>query len=122
MRIPIRKVELDGSIAMCYGNLIRGDLVKTYTVSTVNLVNEVGVEERGGNLHEHFSGWARSHPKAQEGYLYWPPGPAPCDPYIVHRSMLRHPSRAGLRLHDQEKTELAKAGGAASGSRPTPDT
>lgn len=110
LRLPLRLVELDGSISMSYVKLLRVDLVKSYEVSISNLTNMVGIEERAGNLHEHLSGWAASHPRAGEGYLYWPPGPAPCDPYIVHRSMLRHPARAGLRLHDQERVELDRIG------------
>jgi hypothetical protein len=115
MRIPLRLVELDGSISMSYVKLLRVDLVKSYELSIANLTNTVGITEKAGNLHEHLSGWAASHPRAAEGYLYWPPGPAPLDPFIVHRSLLRHPSRAGLRLHEQEAEMIASA---SSGSPP----
>ncbi len=112
MRIPLRLVELDGSISMCYVKLLRVDLVRSYELSIANLTNTHGITEQAGNLHEHISGWMRSHPRAAEGFLYWPAGPAPCDPYIVHRSMLRHPNRAGLRLHEQEAQEIARISGA----------
>jgi hypothetical protein len=108
MRIPLRLVELDGSISMSYVKLVRGDLVKSYDLSIANLINSAGIAEQAGNLHEHISGWMAAHPRAGEGYLYWPPGPGPLDPFIVHRSLLRHPLRAGLRMNEQEAAEIAK--------------
>ena len=108
MRQPLRLVELDGSISVTYVKLIRIDLVSEYRVSIANLINTFGVEEKAGNLQEHVGPWLDAHPQASKGYMYWPPGPGPLDPFIVHRSMLRHPARAGLRLHTQELTELAK--------------
>jgi hypothetical protein len=119
MRIPLRLVELDGSISMSYVKLLRVDLVRSYDLSIANLTNTLGIVEKAGNLHEHLTGWVASHPRAAEGYLYWPPGPAPLDPFIVHRSLLRHPARAGLRLHEQEAEMIARE---ASGSPPRPTT
>lgn len=110
MRIPLRLVELDGSISMSYVKMIRGDLVQSYELSIANLTNTAGVGEQAGNLHEHISGWMQKHPRAAEGYLYWPPGPAPLDPFIVHRSLLRHPLRAGLRMNEQEAEQIAARG------------
>lgn len=106
-RIPLRVVELGGAIQMNYAKLVRVDLIASYDVSIANVTNAAGVAERAGMLHEHIGGWLNAHPEASKGFLYWPPGPGPLDPFIVHRSMLRHPLRAGLRLHDQERVELA---------------
>ena len=110
MRQPLRLVELDGSISMSYVKLVRVDLVREYRVSIANLVNQMGIEEKAGNLHEHIGPWMQAHQQAAKGFLYWPPGPGPLDPFIVHRSMLRHPDRAGLRLHEQEAQELRRIG------------
>jgi hypothetical protein len=37
------------------------------------------------------------------------PPPLPGEPHLIHRSHLRHPARRGLRLHEQEATEIEKA-------------
>jgi hypothetical protein len=121
MRIPLRLIELDGSISMSYVKLLRVDLVRSYQLSIANLTNTAGILEKAGNLHEHLSGWAATHPRAGEGYLYWPPGPAPLDPFIVHRSLLRHPNRAGLRLHEQEAELIARQSAHAASGSPPPE-
>lgn len=110
-RCPLRLVELDGSISVTFAKLVRIDLVRSYEVSIAELLDEHGQIAKAGNFHDSFARYLDLDPgraaKLGQGYLYWPPGPAPLDPYIVHRSSLRHPARAGLRMNEQEASELA---------------
>jgi hypothetical protein len=110
---PLKLVELDGSIAVCEGKVLRVDRVDSYSVSSSIFKNALGALESHGNyrasiqdfpLHEQL----RQVGDPDGGYMFaWPP--LPCEPFILHRSQLRHPRRTGLRLHEQEAVEIEKA-------------
>lgn len=111
-RLPLRLIELDGSVSITLVKLVRIDLIRSYTVSLANTTGPDGQAHSAGNFHDtmgRYLGVDRERAaKLEAGYLYVPPGPAPLDPYIVHRPLLRHPDRAGLRLNEQEAAEIAK--------------
>lgn len=113
-RCPLRLIEADGSVSVSLAKLVRLDLIDHYTISIAACVDLDGKLAKGGNFHDTIGRYLRLDPdrseKLEQGYLYWPPGPAPLDPYLVHRSILRHPRRAGLRLNEQEAAQIAKQG------------
>lgn len=109
MGFPIKLVELDGSVAVCQGKVLRVDLIDSYSVSSSVFRNALGLLEARGNLPYSAREWAHTHRAAHEaGNLILPP-PLPCEPFLLHRSFLRHPARRGLRLHEQERVEIEKA-------------
>ena len=129
---PLKVVDQqDGNVATDRGRLIRADLVRRVLVS--NLIYELvtGVEIRLGRVDFTVRDTARAqalaaiseqwslHPDrraelARSGQqitdLVMLTPPLPGEPFIVHRSQLRHPARRNIRLHEQEKTELEKLG------------
>lgn len=107
---PMRIMELDGSLAWVRGRLLRLDRIQKYEVSTSVFVNELGIRHGEGNVIDKFSDWQRPRMTyiEEDRMLVMPP--LPTEPFLVHRSMLRHPLRSGLRLHEQEKAELIRAG------------
>lgn len=107
---PMRIMELDGSLAWVRGRLLRLDRIQKYEVSTSVFVNELGIRHGEGNVIDKFSDWQRPRMKYIEDDRMLVMPPLPTEPFLVHRSMLRHPSRSGLRLHEQEKEELIRAG------------
>lgn len=116
---PMKLVELDGGVTVCRGKVVRVDLIDSYSVSSSVFKNVMGNLHGEGNLplrvSEHWAPlnhWIQSLPSAErevaQDRLFLPP-PLPCEPFLMHRSALRHPARRGLRMHTQEATELAKA-------------
>lgn len=118
-RCPVKLIELDGSISTSLVKIVRADLIRDYTLSIANVTDLEGRPAAAGNFHAHIASYLSADPgrarKFEEGFLYWPPGPGPLDPFIVHRSMLRHPLRAGLRMNEQEARELAAHRDTANG-------
>jgi hypothetical protein len=109
MGFPIKLVELDGSITVCQGKVLRVDLIDQYSVSSSVFRNVLGMLEARGNLPLRVNDWVDAHAAAiNSGTMVMPP-PLPCEPFLLHRSFLRHPARRGLRLHEQEAVEIAKA-------------
>ncbi len=114
---PIRCVELDGSVALTRGRVMRADLIDSYSVSSSVFKDAMGNTHAEGAVIERFSHWWE--PRAQymlgkisgvsddleHDRLMLPP-PLPCEPFIMHRSSLRHPARRGSRLHTQEPREI----------------
>lgn len=96
-------------MSLVTARVLRLDLIRSIDVSTSVMTNVHGVQVGLGNhpLQAHF--WQEAFLRAiDEGKMIaWPP--LPCEPYLVHRSHLRHPLRRGLRMSEQEKTELARA-------------
>lgn len=116
---PIKLVELDGGVTVCRGKVVRVDLIDSYSVSSSVFRNALGYTHGEGNVRlstvEH---WGKI--RAEAARLGEPeasraldqvrlPPPLPCEPFLVHRSALRHPARRGLRMHEQEAVELARA-------------
>lgn len=107
---PMRIVELDGSVGWVRGRLLRLDRVLEYRVSTSVFNTTQGLFTNAGNVPDSYSDWAVPRRAYLEGDRMVMKPPLPTEPYIVHRSMLRHPLRAGLRMHEQERDELRSAG------------
>jgi hypothetical protein len=116
---PMKLVELDGGVTVCRGKVVRVDLIDSYSVSSSVFRNVMGNLHGEGNIplraSEHWAPlrhWLESLPAAEravaEDRIFLRP-PLPCEPFLMHRSALRHPARRGLRMHAQEASELAKA-------------
>lgn len=110
IRWPLRVVEPDGSIALTGGRLVRLDLIRSYDISVSVVTNYLGFEEAMGNENEDARLWLDLWMKAVDSgrMIAWPP--LPSEPFLVHRSQLRHPARRGLRMHHQEREKLIEAG------------
>ena len=109
---PLRLVELDGSVSWARGRLLRLDRMRRYRVSTSVFEHADGLYTGAGNVPDYLNDWAAPRSVYLEGdnprMMVMPP--LPTEPFLVHRSILRHPLRAGLRLHEQERAELLRAG------------
>ena len=112
---PIRLVELDGSVALCRGKVIRADLVDSYSVSSSVFKTVLGFTHGEGNVPERLSendgapGFGRALEVAVSLDRMVVPSWFFAEPFLIHRSLMRHPLRQGLRLHEQEAVELEKA-------------
>jgi hypothetical protein len=111
---PLRLVEMDGSVAVCRAKCVRVDLIESYIVSSSGIRFKSGatmIDRAEGNLPQKVSEWwsAERREALSEDRLMLGP-PLPCEPFLYHRSLLRHPLRRGLRLHEQEADELRKMG------------
>ena len=109
--VPIRLVEADGSLAVCRAKVIRVDLVDRYLVSSSGILFRTGVTMAEGNLPQKISEWwlpERMQALESDRFVLTPPLPG--EPFLVHRSRLRHPARVGLRMHAQEAQELDRLG------------
>lgn len=105
---PIRIVELDGSVGWTQTSVVRIDLIRNFDVSTVGFVNELGVEQGAGNYPDSYSDWATPRTPYFEADQMLIHPPIPGEPFVLHRSVLRHPARAGHRMHHQEAAELER--------------
>lgn len=108
---PIRIVEMDGSVAVCRAKVVRVDLIERYLVSSSGIQFRNGVVMAEGNLPQKVSEWwtAERVRAAGEDRFFLEP-PLPGEPFLVHRSPLRHPARARVRMHEQEAAELRRLG------------
>lgn len=110
---PMRLVERDGSVAVCRAKVVRIDLIDRYLVSSsgIRFKNHgVMFDHAEGNLPQSVEAWwAPRLPEVAKDKMYLEP-PLPCEPFLVHRSALRHPARRGLRMHEQEARELDRLG------------
>ena len=107
--IILRYVEADGSMAKEWGRLVRGDMIRRYTVSNL-VVEMVGNRElRLGRRLELAEEW-RAPRSRVHGPVFVLDPPLPGEPHFVHRSHLRHPYRANLRLHEAEHERLVELG------------
>jgi hypothetical protein len=116
---PLKLVEMTGDIAIVQAKVLRIDRLDSYSVSSSVFRNAMGALESRGNYRASISDFPiheqlRQLGDPDGGYLFaWPP--LPCEPYIMHRSALRHPRRSGLRLLEQEAVEIEKAKAAGLG-------
>ncbi len=110
---PIKLIEMDGSVAICQAKVLRVDRLDSYSVSSSVFKNTLGALDARGNYRASITDFPLAEQLRQlgspdGGYMFaWPP--LPCEPFIMHRSKLRHPRRTGLRLHEQEAVEIEKA-------------
>lgn len=107
---PIRIVELDGSVAMCYGKVIRADAVRAYQHSSyqVELVNGMTVALPNVKICA-AGGVPYLTPEAhaalatnQDEILALHRPPLIGEPHLLHRSILRSPERTVERQSDAE--------------------
>jgi hypothetical protein len=113
---PLRVVERDGRVSIARARLLRIDVIDKYVLSTSGIRFKSGVTMAEGNIPEDGRQWFADRAEAfRDGACFLPP-PLPCEPFIMHRSWLRHPARAGSRLHVQEADELEKIRDAGTSS------
>ncbi len=102
----IRKVELDGSVASCHNIVVRGDMISKYvhSIMTVELTNgmlislpNVPICAAGG-----VPVWLNEDRAIQVDDLARLRPPLHGEPHILHRNMLRDPSRGVERQSDAE--------------------
>ncbi len=111
---PLRLVEMDGSLAVCRAKCVRVDLIDRYLVSSSGIRFKSGAvlaDHAEGNLPQKISEWyisERVKAIGEDRMMLEPP--LPCEPFLVHRSPLRHPLRRKLRMHEQEARELRRLG------------
>lgn len=108
---PLRLVEMDGSVAVCRAKCVRVDLIERYIVSSSGILFRNGAMMAEGNLPMAQAEWwiPERMRLLEEGRMILTP-PLPGEPYLLHRSPLRHPERAKVRLHVQEGRELDRLG------------
>lgn len=106
---PLRLIEADGAVSFITARVMRLDLLRSIDHSSSVMTNISGVQEGRGNHQEMSAMWVEMWLRAIDAgkMVAWPP--LPCEPYIFHRSNLRHPLRRGLRMSEQEQQEFAKA-------------
>lgn len=106
--MPLRLVEMDGSVSVASGRVLRLDLISNYVVSIGGIKFKGGHTESHGNLPQSIREWRGPRTEAVlRDHLYLDP-PLPGEPFLLHRSPLRHPERAKLRMHEQETRELER--------------
>jgi len=100
----IRIVEYDGSVAQCYGKLIRVGAVRSYLMSSYEIELENGMTVALPNVPICSAGGipigeikGRDDPMLA---LNRPPLMG--EPHLLHRHGLRNPERTAPRLHDEE--------------------
>ncbi len=105
--MPLRIVELDGSVAMCYGKVISLDAVERYIVSSYHVQLKQGIEVSLPNVPicragGYPLGEQPDNEAALDQWLGRHRAPLQGEPHLLHRSMLRSPERTAPRLHDRE--------------------
>lgn len=111
---PMRIMELNGQLRWVRGRILRLDRIVEYKVSTsvftVRTNNGIQTFTNAGNVDDEYEVWEAPRRGIIEkgGMLVMPP--VPTEPYLVHRSFLRHPLRRNVRMSDQEKAELLAHG------------
>lgn len=109
--MPIRLVEMDGTVVVCGAKVIRVDLIANYVVSSSGIKFKNGVTMAQGNLPDRLAAWwVPDRIATVERGERMLDAPLPCEPFLWHRSPLRHPARAGVRMHEQEAQELDRLG------------
>ena len=107
---PLRIVELDGSVALSYGKVIRGDVVTSYLHSSYQVRLSNGMVVALPNVKVCGAGgipWLSPELKAeleahQEAILAKHRPPLAGEPHLLHRSLLRSPERTVERQSTAE--------------------
>lgn len=108
---PLRLVELDGSVVMCQGKVIRANAVKRYLHSSyqVELHNgmvvalpNVPICTAGGMPLQPEQGWPGLSPEEMNAWLGRHRPPLAGESHLLHRSVLRAPTRDVERLSTVE--------------------
>ena len=112
---PMRIVELDGRVSWVRSRLLRLDRIERILVSSsvFEVRGRDGKVHRytnGGNEPDRWSAWEAPRVEAIEADAMFVMPPLGVEPYLLHRTHLRHPLRMSNRLHEQERGELARVG------------
>lgn len=106
---PIRLMELDGGLSWVRARVLRLDRMQSYEISTAVFTTTDGHRTGQGNPRDLYSAWAEPRALYFEQDVNLVRAPIPTEPFIVHRSALRHPERDKVRMHQQEAEEFEKA-------------
>lgn len=127
--IPLRRIDVDGSVQIMKARLLNAACIRRFVVSNLIFETTTGFEMRQGHLPEPAApwlqafrslltsnelpqGWSADERAALEAHLtvnhVLPPLAG--EPYVIHRSHLRHPARQALRLHEAERAEIERLG------------
>ena len=108
-RWPLHLVEHEGSMSLITARVYRVDLLRSIDHSSSVVTNVAGVQDGWGNYAASSAEFTRRWFEAVDrgAMIAWPP--LPTEPHLVHRSNLRHPGRAQLRMSVQEQREFARA-------------
>lgn len=102
----VRLVELDGSVALCHSRVVRGDLIERYDSSILNIDLKNGMTVSLPNIPICAAGgvpiWTDDSRKIQVEDLARLRPPLHGEPHILHRPLLRDPSRQAERQHIAE--------------------
>ena len=106
----LRLVELDGSVVFCYGKLVRGDRIRRYLESSYQVELETGMIIALPNIPicgpggiPAFTDEQSELPQAERVRLLAELRPPLAgEPHLLHRSIMRDPSRTIERLHARE--------------------
>ena len=106
---PIRIVEPSGLIITCRAKVIRLDLIRRYVVSSSVVESVLGGYMGEGNKPDSLSKWFDDRELfAAKDYAFYAHPPLPCEPFLQHRSWLRHPNRRNVRMSEQEMHEFKR--------------
>jgi hypothetical protein len=96
-------------MSLITARVYRVDLLRSIDHSSSVVTNVAGVQDGWGNYAASSAEFTRRWFEAVDrgAMIAWPP--LPTEPHLVHRSNLRHPDRAALRMSEQEAVEFAKA-------------
>lgn len=104
----IRIVEYDGSVAQCYGKLIRVSAVRKYVMSSYEIELANGMTVAMPNVPICSSGGIPigDITSKDDPLLALNRPPLIGEPHLLHRHGLRNPSREAPRLHDEEAKDF----------------
>lgn len=105
----IRIVEYDGSVAMCYGKLIKPANIRSYDMSSYEITLENGMTVALPNVPICYAGGIPygNVSKWNDPLLAINRPPLQGEPHLLHRHGLRDPNRGVERLHDAERDSFA---------------
>jgi hypothetical protein len=110
---PLRLVEMDGSVAKCYGKIVRAGVISRYLQSSYQIELHNGMVVALPNVPICSAGGIPIRPNDLIGQLdpeslsvkLWLSENRPPlmgEPHLLHRSMLRDPNRVARRQHEAE--------------------
>lgn len=112
----LRIVEYDGSVAECFGKLIKLDTVKRYVMSSYEIELTNGMTVALPNVPICYAGGIPygEVKTVDDPLLAKNRPPVQGEPHLLHRHGLRNPERQVARMHDAEEgsfSELLKSAG-----------
>lgn len=106
----IRIVEYDGSVAQCYGKIVRASKIKHYIMSSYEIELENGMVVALPNVPICSAGGIPIGEITQRDDPMFGINRPPLigEPHLLHRHGLRDPKREAPRLHDKEAEDFQK--------------